>query len=663
MTADGNKHPVKVGLVQINNSFSNQNYLPLSVGMLQAYVQSHLKQPDKFEFLLPLYHRMPVEEAVERLLGVDVAFFSTYVWNYRISSEIARVLKDRQPATKIVFGGPHVPDRVERFLRQQPFVDVACHAEGEQTALAILEQGMGGDWEKVPGISYLDQNSRLVQNPLPPRMNNLDSVPSPYLEGVFAPLMEANPAETWIALWETNRGCPFSCTFCDWGSAVQSKVHQFPIERLFKEIEWFAEHQIEFVFCCDANFGILPRDVDIAKYAAETKSKLGYPHALSVQNTKNATERAYATQKILSDAGLNKGVDIALQSTDQNTLKSIKRANISLDTYQELQRRFTIDGVETYTDIILGLPGETYESFADGVSMLIENGQHNRIQFNNLTVLPNAEMGDPEYQAKHGMVTVEQKTINIHGSLAGPEDEIYETQMLVIGTNTLPPEDWLRTRIFSWTAALLHFDKTLQIPFILLHEICSVSYRELVEAFTREAPMSLPVLADIQSLFRRQANEMLVGGPDFTRSEEWLNIWWPTDEYALIELCAENKLGQFYQEAETLLTRLLRDKFLSLPPDLLHQAIELNRGLIKQPFQTEDLDIDLSYNIWEFYRSVLVGGAVPLEKVDCRHHLDRTSTTWSSWDDWCREVIWYGNKKGAYLYGNDAIETQLAGHY
>lgn len=663
MTADGKEQPIKVGLVQVNNSFSNQNYLPLSVGMLQAYVQSHLKQPDKFEFLLPIYHRMPVEEAVDRLLGVDVAFFSTYVWNFRISVEIAKLLKQKRPATKVVFGGPHVPDRVESFLRQHLFVDVACHGEGEQTALAILEDGVGDDWAKVPGISYLDQGGGLIQNPKAPRVNDLSSAPSPYLEGVFAPLMEANPTETWIALWETNRGCPFSCTFCDWGSAVQSKVHPFELERLYKEIEWFAEHRVEFVFCCDANFGILPRDLDLASYAAETKRKTGYPHALSVQNTKNATGRAYATQKILSDAGLNKGVDIALQSTDQNTLKSVKRANISLDTYQELQRRFTKDGVETYTDLILGLPGESYDSFADGVSMLIENGQHNRIQFNNLTVLPNAEMGDPEYQAKHGMVTVEQRTINVHGTLVESEEEIHETQLLVIATSTLREEDWARTRIFSWMAALLHFDKTLQIPLILAHEICSISYRELIEAFTKEVPVSFPVLAEVQSIFADQANQMLVGGPDYTRSEEWLNIWWPTDEYVLIKLCVEDKLGKFYKEAERLLSRLLRDKFLSLPPELLHQAIELNQGLIKLPYQTEDLEIELTYNIWEFYRSVLVGGAVPLENVARRYHVDRTSTTWPSWNDWCREVIWYGNKKGAYLYGNDAVEPQLAGHH
>ena len=140
--------------------------------------------------------------------------------------------------------------------------------------------------------------------------------------------------ESWIGLWETNRGCPFRCTFCDWGSATAAKVTKFGEERLYREVDWFADKKIEYIFCCDANFGIQKRDVDIANYVAGVKKETGYPVALSVQNTKNATERAYETQKILSDAGLNKGVALSMQSVDMTTLEAIKRDNISLGTHE-----------------------------------------------------------------------------------------------------------------------------------------------------------------------------------------------------------------------------------------------------------------------------------------------------------------------------------------
>tara|TARA_B100000315_G_C14567063_1_gene583490 strand:- start:115 stop:2106 length:1992 start_codon:yes stop_codon:yes gene_type:complete len=663
MLGNGERQQVNVGLVQINNSFSNQNYLPLSVGMLQAYVQKHSSHPEHYQFLLPLYSRISVEEAVHSLLAADVVFFSMYVWNAKISLEIAQRLKRRQPNVLIVFGGPHVPEKDQRFLQKHSFIDLACHGEGEQVALALLDHYESRDWSDVPSVSFVDGNGCVVTNPKAGRVKALDQFPSPYLAGVFAPLMEANPSEHWIGLWETNRGCPFACTFCDWGSAIASKVYSFDVERLHKELEWFADHKIEFIFCCDANFGILKRDVGLANYAAKTKKQYGYPKALSVQATKNATERAYLTQKILADSGLNKGVDIALQSMDSNTLKSIKRGNISTETYQELQRRFTRDNVETFTDLILGLPGETYESFTSAVSTIVENGQHNRIQFNNLSILPNAEMGDPEYQKTYGMIIVETKLINIHGSLEESEDECCETQFLVVGTNSMPKNDWVRTRVFSWMAALLYFNKILQIPFVLIQKICSVSCRDLIEMFVGRKFNEFPVLASVQQFFMDKSRDIQNGGAEFCLSEAWLNIYWPADEYILIKLCVENNLQQFYDEAEAALEQYLKEYSLSLPAGLLHETIKLNRSSMKFPFQTDDLSLELSHNVWEYYQSVLRGTQISLENRPTTYHIDRTSQIWTSWDDWCREVIWYGNKKGAYLYGNNAVEAQLSGHY
>jgi len=592
-----------------------------------------------------------------------VAFFSTYTWNFRLSLEIARSLNNLQPETLIVFGGPSVPDRVHDFLVENTFIDVACHGEGEQSALAILENWQSRNWEGIEGISYIREDGTVCQQPKAPRMLDLSTSPSPYLEGVFAPLMAANPDEQWIACWETNRGCPFSCTFCDWGSATQSKVYSFEIDRLNAEMNWFGQNKIEYVFCCDANFGILARDVELATHAAETKKKYGFPHPLSAQNTKNATERAYQTSKILADAGLSNGVAIALQSMDETTLKSIKRDNISLQTYLELQRRFARDGIETYTDMILGLPGETYDSFANGVSNTIEAGQHNRIQFANLSVIDNAEMGDPEYQKRYGMVAVESETSYSHASLSGSSSEVAETQSIVVATNSMPKEDWIKTRVYAWMTALLIFDKILDIPLVLAHKQGGLEYRTLIEAFSEGSLDDYPVLAEIRSFFVQQALTIQNGGQEFVGSEQWLNSWWQADEYMVIKLCTDNNLQNFYAEAERRLLELFRKKQVSFVPDMLHDAAILNQNLIKLPFQAEDLDLHLSYNIWEFYKSVLTGDEIAIEKEPSRNRIDRTSDTWTSWDDWCREVVWYGHKRGAYFYGNAPIQAQLSGHH
>jgi len=660
---DDHAEPIRIGLVQINNSFSKQNYLPYSIAMLQAYAQRHLPNPGRYEFMLPLYKRIPVDEGVERLKGAEVVAFSLYCWNNRISLEIARRIKADNPQTIIVFGGPQVPNHAEQFLRANPFIDIAVHGEGEDVVMRILRDGIFGQVGEIPGISYIDAEGGFVTHDMAKRVGDLSQIPSPYLSGIFDPLMNANPDETWIVVWETNRGCPFACTFCDWGSAIASKVYTFDMDRIRREIDWFSQRKIEFVFCADANFGMLPRDLEIVNAAAASKSLTGYPKALSVQNTKNATERAYQVQKALALAGMNKGVTVSFQSMDPGTLQAIKRGNISTASFQELQRRFTLDGIETYSDMILGLPGETYATFADGTSTIIDNGQHNRIQFNNLSILPNAEMGDAKYQQQYGIKMIETKIVNIHGSLNEATWDIYETQLLAIETSSLPRDQWVRTRAFCWWAALLHFDKLMQIPMVILRHSGPLTYRQLFEVFSEGPIDGLPILQSVRQFFIDKARDIQNGGAEYCRAPQWLNIWWPADEFMFIKLVVENQLEAFYQEAQTALERYLQCRSITLPEGLLADCIALNAGLVKKPFQTTDIEVDVSWNLWDYYQSILRGTPISLEPSPRRHHIDRHTATLRTWDDWCREVVWYGNKKGAYLYTSTVSEPQIAGHY
>src|SRR5215475_14514375 len=659
----GSGRPLKIGLVQINNSFSGQNYLPYSIALLQTYVQKFAPDPSRYEFITPLYKRVRIADAVEALKGADLVGFSTYVWNGRISLEIARRLKALKPGIVIVFGGPHVPDQPEAFLRANPQIDLAVHNEGERTFLKLLEAFPDREaWQSLPGVSMVKADGSFVRNANIARVRELDEIPSPFLEGAFDSIMAANASESWIGLWETNRGCPFRCTFCDWGSATAAKVTKFGEERLFEEVDWFAGKKIEYVFCCDANFGIQKRDVDIANYVAKIKHATGYPVALSVQNTKNATERAYETQKILSDAGLNKGVALSMQSVDMTTLEAIKRDNISLGTYMELQRRFTKDKVETYSDLILGLPGETYESFVSGVDQLMENGQHNRIQFNNLSILPNAEMGDPAYQARYGMVTVESKIINIHGERVELDDDVPEVQDLVIATTAMPHADWRRTRVFCWMTALLHFDKLFQIPLILAHGVSGIAYRDMIEAFMEADPGRFPLIAEINNFFHSEALSIQQGGPEYVFSKEYLNIYWPADEFIFVKLTAEGKFDAFYAEAGKLLAETVTARHAGLPMTVIEDAIKLNHALVHQPFAKTNLKVKLRYDILDYWQKVRTGEQALLREQPMLVDIDRTSKPYDDFQKWCREIVWWGNKKGAYLYAPNAtaITPELA---
>src|SRR3989344_4480874 len=679
------KRPIKIGLVQANISFDDENkrqyYLPLSVGYMQAHAQKHLKNPGDFQFLPPVYKPESKKNTIalaERMSEAQILAISAYTWNFRFSLFLAEEIKRRNPSCTIVFGGPHVPgviqrrtskgleffpQRVEEFHHKYPFIDIACHGEGENVFVSLLEN-IEYDWRNIPSVSFIDSNNKFVVTPKAPRIADFDVIPSPYLEGIFEPLINSHPDHKWLVMWETNRGCPFSCSWCDWGSQTAAKITKFGMERLYKELEWIAQHKIEFVFSADANFGLFDRDADIARYAGEMKKRYGYPHKLSVQNTKNREENSFKVQEILFDAGLNNGVVMALQSVNVDTLKAIHRHNISQESYRRIQQKFKKKGVSSMSELILAQPLETYDSFADGIQQIIENDQHDRIQFNNLSILPNAELGDPEEQKKFGFEIVEIPVANIHGTLNKAEDDIEETQELVIATSTCSREDWIRTRAFAWMVGLLYFNKVVQIPTLIMYEHFGIRYRELFETFSEDVlgPEFL-VINEVREFFRNKARAIQSGGYEFCNSPEYLNISWPPEEYMLIKLYAEGKLDAFYEEVEKAFKLTLRVKNIAGDTRIIADAVRLNRSLLKLPFQYNDLEIKTDYNIWEFYRSVLLGARVSLTESPAINHINRTNDSWNSFQDWCRRVIWWGNKRGAYLYGNINPLPDLEGHH
>jgi len=323
------------------------------------------------------------------------------------------------------------------------------------------------------------------------------------------------------------------------------------------------------------------------------------------------------------------------------------------------------DKVETYSDMILALPGETYNSFMDGMNQIISNGQHNRIQFNNLSILPNAEMGNPKYQRKFGLVDVKSKIINMHGSMDETEDEsIQELQQVVIATDSMPKEDWVKVRSICWMTAFLHFDKILQIPIILLHGQTGISYSDIFSAFMDEThTKKYPIINEIREIFVNRAVEMQNGGPEFHHSKGWLNIWWPDDEYVFIKLAKEKKIANFYIQSLALLSDIVLIYKKSIDIESLREATLLNHALLKMPFHPTDISITLHYDILKFYKDYLINNQDPLKQVVVKHNIERSKEVYNTWEEWMKNVVWYGNKKGAYLYGNWKKEYQLSGHY
>ncbi|MDZ7783945.1 MAG: radical SAM protein [Halioglobus sp.] len=204
------------------------------------------------------------------------------------------------------------------------------------------------------------------------------------------------------AILETNRGCPFGCTFCDWGSATLSRVRKFNIDRVFEEIEWCARNQIQTASFADANFGMLERDVSIAEKIAEMKRTYGYPKTVATNYAKNNVKHLRKIIEIFASVEiLTKGV-VSLQSMDEVTLKVIDRSNIKLEKYNELTTEFRQAHLPLAADIMMGLPGSTPRSFFNDLQECTDRDV--RVRANPTLLLTNSPMNDPQYREEHGIV-------------------------------------------------------------------------------------------------------------------------------------------------------------------------------------------------------------------------------------------------------------------
>ena len=640
----------KIALAQFNVDFSSE-YLPYSVALLQAYAEQFQEIRQEYEFLSPaLYKRDPDIDAVARALAeADVAAFSVYVWNTEYSLAVAKKIKALNPGATIVFGGPNVPDKAEGFLRENPVVDFTVYAEGELAFKEFLLGHARRDYSGCPSLRWIDKRTgEFRSSPRAARISDPAEIPSPYLGGVFDRLMAANPSQTWNVIWETNRGCPFSCTYCDWGSAVEAKVNRFPMDRLFKELDWFQKNKIEYLMCADANFGMLERDVEIAQKLADLKSAAGYPAVLAATFTKNATERSYTIAKTLMKADLIRGYTVSTQSVDAATLVNVRRDNISQETFMTLQARFNRDRLPTYTDLIVGLPGETYETFKKGVSDVIARGQHNKCYFLILAILPNSQMADPRYRETHGLETVRGPQKNLHETIREDDADLTEYQELVVGTKTMPREDWRRAVAYGYMASLIYFNKLLHVPLTGLLKLSGVPFGDFVDAFVAARDgADYPFLSRINALFSEHALSVQNGGVEYVRPKGWLNVWWQPDKIAFMEACRD--IDRFYDEGRRLLASVLKDKGAAVPEGWLDDAIRLNKALVRSPFSPRPAAVALNYNVYDHYRGILEQNEVPLQSGPRTYFIAKHDEKWESLDDWCKKMVWFANKTSAYL--------------
>ena len=195
----------------------NAFYLPYTSGILWAYARQNKKISNNFDVEYFVYKRHPFVNNFNRVKDSQIIFFSVYVWNYKYCLQLAKEVKEHNPEALILFGGPQLPYSDSEFFDKYPYVDSICVGEGEHVVEQVL-------------LDYLD-NKPIEKIVRAERIKDM-KLPSPYLDGVFDELMAEHPEVLWNPTLETDRGCPYKCTFCDWGGLTNSKVYKFELDRV-----------------------------------------------------------------------------------------------------------------------------------------------------------------------------------------------------------------------------------------------------------------------------------------------------------------------------------------------------------------------------------------------------------------------------------------------
>jgi radical SAM superfamily enzyme YgiQ (UPF0313 family) len=406
-------HPLALGPT-LNDGTAEMYSGFYTLGCLTAYAKQHrggeLRKAFAFGAITPTQAHQGGALVARLPSPPGVVLLSSYVWNHSVNMACAAAVKQRWPEALVVVGGPHIPsapDPCAEFFAAHPAVDVAVRQEGEVTLAEVLDKvaaagaPRGAELGDVQGLTFR-RDGGVVRTADRPRALDLSAFPSPYLTGEFDHWIAGKP---FIAV-ETNRGCPYGCTYCDWGSATLSKIASMPMERVLGEIDFAGMKRIGTVGLCDANFGILPRDLDIARHLADTRRRRGFPREVGYTNAKQAKPRLLEIIKVLRDANLIRAAQIAMETTDETVLKNVERDNIRTSEYRKMIAFFHHEQIPTTSDMMIGLPGQTMQTCRRDLQFFFDHKVMACLFAT--SIMPNAPMADAGYRPRFAIVTDEE---------------------------------------------------------------------------------------------------------------------------------------------------------------------------------------------------------------------------------------------------------------
>ena len=503
-------------------------YVPYAIGCIKSYFHEHGEQEAEVR-LFKFPEMLMTEFAREKPTMVG---FSNYMWNLDISYLFAKAIKKVSPETLIVMGGRNYPIETHRqgkWFQNYPAVDVYLTGNGEEPFQKVADV-----WLKTHSVdevrrAEIDGAHSFIDGELhktvlaqakdgydqEPRVQDLLKTPSPYLMGYLDDFIvdpRLNP------LVESNRGCPFQCTFCADGISAQNKIFKTDPKRFESELTYIAErYKGKYLLIADDNFGMYPEDVEISRIIARCQDKYDFPHHLQVCAGKNNQPRIIECSDILRGT-LRLGASI--QSMDDEVLSNIKRSNISYQKLLDVSMRVSDTEASSYSEVILALPGDSKEKHYSTIDKVVDAGI-NQLRLLTLIILDGSELGTDAEINKFNIKTRYRAVHRSFGTyeIGGEKFPSVEIEEVCVENQSLPFEDYVECRRFALTVTLFYCDKIMfELTQFIKNMGCKVSqWLHRVHECYPEFPDKL---ASIYDRFTKETREELAESRE--EFEQWL---------------------------------------------------------------------------------------------------------------------------------------------
>jgi len=579
-----NNLPKRILISEPNSLGEPRPFFPYVYAVLKSYWERHFNMGDLCSWLDPIYINGDVPWLLEpyRDAPIDVLGLSCYTWNWEVQCGIAKAVKSRNPECVVIAGGPEPDYKDPEFFRKYPYIDVIAVKDGEITLSKILLKLIEGnrDFSDIGGLYLPGENAHIwTGNAEVPTVFDH----SPYIDqsAYYEKLLAQFGPGSFDATLETNRGCPYSCSFCDWGSSTMSKVRRFDAERVRAEVEWLGKMQVALVMLADANFGILPRDPEIAEWINETRRKYAHPQYLYFSAAKNNPERVIEIARKFAETGISPTHTLAIQHTSEEVLAATERTNISAPKQVEVAKALMKSGIPITVQLILGIPGDNYKLWKSVFADLMERGIHEDYQVFYYHLLPNAPAAEKSFTEKWEVETIERFIPADKDRPWKKGDMDYmrlPKSRLIVKSKTYTPEDWVKMVAFNYFVRAFHSGSLTQLIAKYLRLTHGVPYVDFYEGLIDDFAVKTPPARDWYNAVQRHCIRFLDGKDQLDRMEvEELPDYGYSLEpssWLFVQACLEH--ARFYAELKNyLVSRFPAVRNLGSAVDYQHSVIIL----------------------------------------------------------------------------------------